>query len=100
MKTLESSLKRNTSTESDEEGTSSPMRLVTLKYPVFTNEVVVIRPQIFYLNETAAADNTFMKDSGMTSEETDAKVIYSLLTNFNRRKKNSRISNILCLTMV
>ena len=35
----------------------------------FTNEVIVIRPRPFYLNEEAAKDNKFIKSADMTNEE-------------------------------
>lgn len=44
------------------------------KYPTFTNEVIIIRPQTFYENEEAHADNKFMKFSGLKRQDTNSKV--------------------------
>ena len=44
--------------------------------PTFTNEVVVIRPQIFYENEEAHQDNKFMKFSGHERNDTNAMVMF------------------------
>jgi hypothetical protein len=46
-----------------------------IEKPTFTNEVVIIRPQIFYENEEAHKDNKFMKYSGMEKSDTNAEVI-------------------------
>jgi hypothetical protein len=45
-----------------------------IEKPTFTNEVVIIRPQIFYENEEAHKDNKFMKYSGMEKSDTNAEV--------------------------
>ena len=34
-------------------------------WPTFTNEVIVIRPQMFYENKDCQEDNKFMKESGL-----------------------------------
>jgi len=36
--------------------------------PTFTHEVVMIRPENFYLNHEATQDNKFMKESELSSE--------------------------------
>lgn len=46
--------------------------------PTFTNEVVVIRPQVFYENEDCMQDNKFMKNSGLKRQSTNDMVSYSL----------------------
>ena len=39
--------------------------------PTFTNEVVVIRPEVFYENEDCQTDNKFMKSSGLKKQSTN-----------------------------
>jgi hypothetical protein len=39
--------------------------------PTFTNEVVVIRPEVFYENEDCHQDNKFMKSSGLKRQSTN-----------------------------
>ncbi|CDW88545.1 amidinotransferase [Stylonychia lemnae] len=39
--------------------------------PTFTNEVVVIRPEVFYENEDCQTDNKFMKSSGLKRQSTN-----------------------------
>lgn len=38
--------------------------------PTFTNQVVIIKPKNFFLNQEANLDNKFMKNSGLTNEDT------------------------------
>jgi len=43
----------------------------THQLPTFTNEVVVIRPEVFYENEDCQTDNKFMKSSGLKRQSTN-----------------------------
>ena len=43
---------------------------------VFTNEVVIIRPKIFYENREAHQDNKFMKESGLEVDHVNTLVHY------------------------
>lgn len=47
--------------------------------PTFTNEVVVIRPEMFYENEDCQTDNKFMKASGLKRQSTNDLVSYFIL---------------------
>jgi hypothetical protein len=40
-------------------------------WQVFPNEVIVIRPQVFYENKDCQADNKFMRQSGLKAEDTN-----------------------------
>lgn len=60
--------------------------------PTFTNEVVIIRPQIFYENEEAHQDNKFMKFSGKDRQDTNAEVSPNCHNSPFRPKKSSTIS--------
>ena len=47
------------------------VKVSTTQLPTFTNEVVVIRPEIFYENEDCQKDNKFMKNSGLKRQSTN-----------------------------
>lgn len=49
----------------------APTHTSSTQLPTFTNEVVVIRPEVFYENEDCHQDNKFMKSSGLKRQSTN-----------------------------
>jgi hypothetical protein len=47
------------------------MRKRKWSWPIFTNEVIVIRPQIFYENKDCQVDNKFMQHTELEAENTN-----------------------------
>jgi hypothetical protein len=61
----DSSKEEGSSQKSNRSQDDNGQRNSSTQLPTFTNEVVVIRPEIFYENEDCHKDNKFMKHSGL-----------------------------------
>lgn len=57
--------------------------------PTFTNEVIIIRPKQFYENVLAQADNKFMKNSGLSRDDTNKQVNSNITNVFSCRRSKS-----------
>ena len=62
--------------------TKQRMRQRKGSWPIFTNEVIVIRPQIFYENKDCQVDNKFMQHTELGAENTNEIVSASLLFSY------------------
>ena len=66
---MESSKSNSNGIQEGDSSSSDDSSPSNMDHSTFTNEVIVIRPRPFYLNEEAAKDNKFIKKADMTQEE-------------------------------